>query len=280
MISDAAFQRMIQEHPDDDGPRLVYADWLEESGRCERAEFIRLECSGDSGDRCEELVRAHGASWAGPAATFAYSYAFRRGFVEEITISATMLLDHGAELFDFAPIRLLRIIGARPVLKRLVEWPTLGRIEALHLTGCNVVDDGAILLANCRYLRGLRTLRVGQNAIGDSGAEALADSPHLRDLQTLALHGNQIGDAGAHALATARHLNELRVLDLSDNQIGDGGAEALAHSSGFAHLMQLDLANQFKGRSPGLPLLSWPYPIQPAQREALIERFGELVCVF
>jgi len=28
--------------PDDDLPRLVYADWLEEHGRPERAEFIRM----------------------------------------------------------------------------------------------------------------------------------------------------------------------------------------------------------------------------------------------
>lgn len=30
--------------PDDDAPRLVAADWLEEHGECDRAEFIRLGC--------------------------------------------------------------------------------------------------------------------------------------------------------------------------------------------------------------------------------------------
>jgi uncharacterized protein (TIGR02996 family) len=30
--------------PDDDLPRLVYADWLEEHDRAERAEFIRVQC--------------------------------------------------------------------------------------------------------------------------------------------------------------------------------------------------------------------------------------------
>ena len=30
--------------PDDDAPRLVYADWLDENGEPERAEFIRLGC--------------------------------------------------------------------------------------------------------------------------------------------------------------------------------------------------------------------------------------------
>lgn len=30
--------------PDDDTPRLIYADWLDENGRGERAEFIRAQC--------------------------------------------------------------------------------------------------------------------------------------------------------------------------------------------------------------------------------------------
>jgi uncharacterized protein (TIGR02996 family) len=43
-----AFYAAIFERPDDDGPRLIYADWLEERGDAEslaKAEFIRLECS-------------------------------------------------------------------------------------------------------------------------------------------------------------------------------------------------------------------------------------------
>ena len=30
--------------PDDDAPRLIYADWLDEQGDCDRAEFIRVQC--------------------------------------------------------------------------------------------------------------------------------------------------------------------------------------------------------------------------------------------
>jgi uncharacterized protein (TIGR02996 family) len=30
--------------PEDDTPRLVYADWLDEHARPERAEFIRVQC--------------------------------------------------------------------------------------------------------------------------------------------------------------------------------------------------------------------------------------------
>lgn len=40
----ADFTRAICSAPDDDTPRLVFADWLEENGEVERAEFIRVQC--------------------------------------------------------------------------------------------------------------------------------------------------------------------------------------------------------------------------------------------
>ena len=44
MTDHAAFLRSIIAHADDDLPRLVYADWLEENGQADRAEFIRVQC--------------------------------------------------------------------------------------------------------------------------------------------------------------------------------------------------------------------------------------------
>ncbi len=39
-----AFMAAILAAPDDDLPRLVFADWLDEHGEPERAEFIRVQC--------------------------------------------------------------------------------------------------------------------------------------------------------------------------------------------------------------------------------------------
>ena len=44
MTHDDAFLRAIIENPDDDTPRLVYADWLDEHGQSDRADFIRVQC--------------------------------------------------------------------------------------------------------------------------------------------------------------------------------------------------------------------------------------------
>jgi uncharacterized protein (TIGR02996 family) len=57
-MSEPAFLRAILADPSDDGPRLVYADWLDERGQAARAEFIRVQCELAKGcDKC------HGARW-------------------------------------------------------------------------------------------------------------------------------------------------------------------------------------------------------------------------
>ena len=43
MTHDEAFLQAILEAPDDDAPRLIYADWLEEQGD-PRGAFIRVQC--------------------------------------------------------------------------------------------------------------------------------------------------------------------------------------------------------------------------------------------
>lgn len=77
MPDDDAFLATILDNPDDDGPRLVYADWLEENGQCERAEFIRVQCELASpspqnhrrdwwSERESELLRANQKPWLAP----------------------------------------------------------------------------------------------------------------------------------------------------------------------------------------------------------------------
>src|SRR5678815_2596982 len=45
MTDEPAFIRAVLDCPHDDTPRLVYADWLDEHGQPERAEFIRVQCA-------------------------------------------------------------------------------------------------------------------------------------------------------------------------------------------------------------------------------------------
>src|SRR5215471_15158597 len=44
MSDEKALLAAVWEYPHEDTPRLVYADWLQENGQPERAEFIRVQC--------------------------------------------------------------------------------------------------------------------------------------------------------------------------------------------------------------------------------------------
>ena len=74
--ADAFLQAVVAE-PDDDTPRLVFADWLEDHGDEPRAAFIRAQVElvklppGDPRrwelqDRERALLAAHGDAWAAP----------------------------------------------------------------------------------------------------------------------------------------------------------------------------------------------------------------------
>ena len=79
-MSHDAFMRAIRAAPDDDAPRLVYADWLEENGDPMRAEFIRVQCTRarlPADDPAAEELNARSyallvdnwEAWVGPSAS-------------------------------------------------------------------------------------------------------------------------------------------------------------------------------------------------------------------
>src|SRR4051812_46207764 len=102
-MSERAFLDAIIAEPDEDAHRLVFADWLDEHGQSERAEFIRTQCAlarmpesdprrTDLEVRERQLLAAHAAEWAAPwsrsggnreyAGDGPWMAAFRRGFLE------------------------------------------------------------------------------------------------------------------------------------------------------------------------------------------------------
>jgi uncharacterized protein (TIGR02996 family) len=102
---DDAFLQAILESPDDDTPRLVYADYLDEHGDPDRAEFIRVQVAlaslppGDLrqqqlGDRERQLLAGHREEWLGPLRPLLSGWAFRRGFLDAITVPAATYLRH------------------------------------------------------------------------------------------------------------------------------------------------------------------------------------------
>src|SRR5262249_36119795 len=114
------FLRTIAENPDDDAPRLVFSDWLEEHGHPERAEFIRLQIAlarmnpGDDGypEKTAKMRRCGVFTSGGKFPFFdhlpasACKIAYQRGFIESInTVNAETIDTSG---FDLIPLQALR----------------------------------------------------------------------------------------------------------------------------------------------------------------------------
>jgi uncharacterized protein (TIGR02996 family) len=241
MTHDEAFLRAIIADPDDDGPRLVYADWLEERGD-PQGEFIRVQlalASLPEGDprrweleaREGSLLKDHESEWVGPLgrplAGMLSGWAFRRGFIEELTVEARGLLPHADTVFRLAPIRHLQVYLARSRISQLANLPQLARLSTLGLDRNSLGDEGVGALASSPHLSQLAHLALRWNHVGDAGVEALAASACLPRLATLTLIGNEIGDRGALALARSASLSRLTALELYHNPLGQRGREAL-----------------------------------------------------
>lgn len=240
----------IRSNPDDDAPRLIYADWLEEHDtgdgkQAARANFIRIQCILDDSrsdtalrlqlkEQEQELLEEFREEWEQELMNQIPKIEkinFRRGFAERIAIDTTAFLHHARHLFALAPIREVNITDCdEQTVRALAASPFLANLHSLNLDGSTISDVGARALAGSPNLTGLTSLNLHFNDIGDDGARALAASPYLANLHSLDLSVNEIGDSGARALATSAHLRDVRSLDLSYNEIGDAGARSLLRS--------------------------------------------------
>ena len=242
--------------PDDDLPRLVFADWLEESGQpanAARAQFIRLQVEAahhpDGSVEALRLVRAaaaHRGSFADEAdAVFATSQGRtwvvairRRGFVDEVRGPSRYVLPTCAGLFAAAPVRLLDLDTPSDPFAGTGRQPAwLGRLRELKLRIQRAAHvDATRAVAESRWLIGLTTLDLSGNAMLDEwvigfvrrfGRAAFAGT-----LRTLDLSRNWITDAGASALSAAAGLDQLVVLRLAQNRITPAGAALLRRRFG------------------------------------------------
>jgi uncharacterized protein (TIGR02996 family) len=175
----AALAAAVTAAPDDDLPRLVMADWLDESGgeaARGRAEFIRLQVAtcgrATTGNlaRAEELLARYGRGWAaelgvrghnwGPGrairegegggewaqgrARFYYS----GGFVESVTCSPERFSQASGTLFRWHPVRAVCFGDDRAAggpadagwLRPALARPEMRRVEDVSLSNSGATD--------------------------------------------------------------------------------------------------------------------------------------------
>ena len=225
MTDREALVAAIAERPRDDSPRLVYADWLDEHGQSERAEFIRLQCRAarlrpgsvgraDALRAADDLTAGHESDWLGEWATRLVTWDYRRGFLRRVRMTAEQFLAHGDALFRAEPVRRLELV------KVPAGWT--------HDHGDPLEADAIRAVVRHPAFAGVRELAV-VNSFGHEDVEtwltSLAAAPHVTRLRAFGpatgfrLHNEfsdrfGLGEPAVAAFCAAPHLRTLRSLDL------------------------------------------------------------------
>jgi uncharacterized protein (TIGR02996 family) len=285
MNQEDAFLQAIREEPEDDAVRLIFADWLEERGN-PRGEFIRIQCAlagmaedderrGGLEERAEKLLRQHEPRWIGSLSSRVKEHKFRRGFIEEITISAAAFITHAQELFNTHPIRTVHVFSlsaltdgytesGRRRFSDFCQSPHLERVTALHLANEALSDQQLRPLTETARLTSVRLLDLTGNALTSAGVLALDAAPHLPELTALLLNRNPLDSLGVQTLAGLSLAARLTRLELDQTRLANSGARALLESPHLTRLTRLSLRGN---------------DVSPPLQEALLARFGRSVCL-
>jgi uncharacterized protein (TIGR02996 family) len=269
-----AFLNESKEHPDDDTPRLVLADWLEERGD-ERGEFVRLQClraarggqevgSAEGAGREAELLASHREAWLGILCEKGIRTESWRGLVRASGSPRKLLSKRLASLGAYEPVAWvdgLCLYDFRVEdLARLAaspHWTSLTRLDlgksvyyADQLADPATIGKGSgdgAPLAALAVLPRLTELDLRCQDLGAAGATALAALPDLKRLRCLRLSGNNLGDSGAAVFASSRCLTGLAWLDLTQNRLRADGFASLARWPGLATVTSLFLGSNYPG---------------------------------
>lgn len=272
----AAFERAIADNPRDLLARLVYADFLEETGdpnHVARAHLIRAQIAlddpttdADEYDRLKALEGRLFENFLEDPWLLEVPYwlleegggvEYRRGFVEHVSLSFARFARSADELFAQFPLRSLHLKSPAMLNAAFHETfdrlPQLAAVEELklgpslqYLTEFGASNDGRELpllfaeLMTCRTLTGLRVLDLTGNRVTDEWLVAFVS-----------------------ALPAAAFGATLEVLNLSDCfHVTDAGANALATARSLDRLKRLVMKD---------------VPVTAAGRRMLRRRFGDRV---
>jgi uncharacterized protein (TIGR02996 family) len=239
MSDELALLTAIIAYPDEDTPRLVFADWLDENGQPERAEFIRVQMElarlPDHKHqtpryrglliRFRELIAGYRDGWVKALGVPPTRAIFRRGFVEELRVTAIELLNVSdavlaRELLSTVTImppadeELVGFTGAPgdAALRRLAEWPGRGRLRTVCVERMPLSPPAVEAFVNAPSAAGLRTLDVVGSVITGDVVRVLAASANLTELTELRLGTRQLDAGDVLALARAPHLKKLQTI--------------------------------------------------------------------
>lgn len=266
--------------PDDDAPRLVYADWAlahADPAIRARGELIVVECQLEQlADVAEhnrlkardfQLLEEHGLTWCGHLglggfvtdqpwrrATAEWDAEFRRGFIDELVLE-WQWIQRLVHVLRFEPVRtvILRSLQGGAAPRQLEHAPILARVRRLGFHGMR--PSAATVTST--YVRALDGFELRGIELADRLVDAVAAA--LGSWRQLALRTTNLTAAHVATVVGAPGAEALRELALDGNPLGDVAARVLIEAPRLAALARLTIDAA---------------PISPPLRTALAARFA------
>jgi uncharacterized protein (TIGR02996 family) len=258
----------VLEAPDDDVPRLAYADLL--SAKSDpRGEFIRVQCTLANGEleflerralraQADRLLNEHGARWRRAAGLDdATPIEWRRGFIDAVTLSGEQFAGEvGETLFRTEPVRHAKLsITTAAVATAVAQSTHLSSLSSLALTGTARAESvRALLAADLSSLRGLNL----SSMVDVDSLSRVFEAPSLSYLERLSLSGSDIGGAFGEGLDRWR-LSSLHTLFASRCGLLDEDLRALAARPALSQLRSLCIGSNDYGVDGLRALFASPY---------------------
>ncbi len=255
MSTEVGLLAAIWDSPHDDLPRLVYADFLEET--CDpvsaaRAEFIRVQCELARLDEYDErwdklhkreraLWKQHAAAWRKRLPAKLREAEFGRGFVvpEERKLKISAFLKLTPESTAAAPTWSCKIDDSTRDAEPVAANDALLRFDSVKFwTG--ITGSGAERVLASEKLRNVASLSLGSTDEWLKGLSALADNPSVCHLSSLDVYSG-LNDDHIKILGTGAAFATLRTLSAYSHTISATGITSLFQSRSLVNLRHLTL---------------------------------------
>ncbi|MBL8913117.1 MAG: TIGR02996 domain-containing protein [Archangium sp.] len=185
--------------PHDDGPRLVYADWLQERGDA-RGEFIRLQIElarskkppKELRERVQAMLDSSWGNFAGELKKYTGKSSFQRGFPSRVSLTGAAFAKQGERFFSRWPIEILFFDNthfAPAQLAQLVDAPAMTKVRHLALAQQNPRSKPRLALAalaggkRFQELRTLEFMSCGATAKDWEKLFSTLDAPKLEKVE-------------------------------------------------------------------------------------------------
>ena len=263
--------------PDNDEPRLVYADWLDERGD-PRGEFIRIQCQVAAGELNDDsvesrttrrhmfkLLEQNRGEWLAEFDKLPITQpVFTRGFVSEVVITQGQFIKKGKATLEKLPLlELLWIKGATSGFGSLAEAEHASLVRSVGFMQTRILDtimSEWIAWLESPHWSNVRHLMLDRcSAIRDGALVELVQSSMFRRLKKLNV-SQQTFEPALQPLEAFDGEAQLESLILAGCKLRVVDMQRLANSAITRKIRRLDLSNNTIGNRGAKALLGSALP--------------------